>query len=307
MVTVRGWDDDERATLVALLRAQPERLNWGDLTAMVAECGSARKVWSHYYPDTLFGENDASTYLREAQADVQAWRDDDFQFLTFMDDEYPERLRDVRQMPPVVFTQGLLVQADRSVSVVGSRKASTAATAFARQTAKLLVGQGLTVVAGLAEGIDTAAHEAALEAGGRTVAVIGTGIRKRYPASNRDLHTAIVERGGLLLSQFWPDSPPTKWSFPARNAVMSAYGYATVVVAAGEHSGTRIQAREAIGHGRPVILSAAVTRDTRWGATLVGQPGVHVATSPEQVMAHLDKILTANDTVAELLAAATLV
>jgi len=304
VVNVRGWDDEERAALVALLKAQPERLNWGDLTAMVAECGSARKVWSRYYPDTLFGESEATAILREAQADVAAWTTDDFRFLTFMDDDYPERLRDVRQMPPVVFTQGCLVRADRAVSVVGSRKASPEALSFARQTATLLVKQGLTVVAGLAEGIDTAAHEATLKARGRTVAVIGTGIRKRYPAANKGLHAAIVERGGLVLSQFWPDSPPTKWSFPVRNAVMSAYGLATVVVTAGEHSGTRIQAREAIAHGRPVILSAAVTRETQWGAALVNQPGVRVASTPEDVMRHLDTILNVNSRVAELLASA---
>lgn len=305
MVNVGGWDDDERAALVALLRAQPQGLNWGDLTAKVAESGSARKVWHHYYPDTLFGENDASVILRTAQSDVKAWMNDDFRFLTFVDDDYPARLRDVRQMPPVVFTQGHLVGADRGVSVVGSRKASPVALNFARETAKLLVERGLTVVAGLAEGIDTAAHEAALQALGRTVAVIGTGIRKRYPAANKSLHTAIVERGGLVLSQFWPDSPPTKWSFPVRNAVMSAYGLATVVVTAGEHSGTRIQAREAIAHGRPVILGAAVTRETRWGAALVNQPGVRVAGSPTEVMRHLDAILNVNSRVAELLTSAS--
>lgn len=301
-MSMLGWDDDERATLVALLKVQPDGLAWSEIAAQVAECGSARKVWHELFPATLFGDNAPRAPLEEAKADVKRWAAEDFRFLTFMDPDYPQRLRDVRQMPPVLFTQGTLVPGDRSVSVVGSRLASAAALEFAHRTATLLVENDLTVVAGLAKGVDTTAHQATLSAGGRTVAVLGTGIRVRYPASNRGLHDEIVHRGGLILSQFWPDSPPTKWSFPVRNAVMSAYGYATVVVAAGEHSGTRVQAREAIAHGRPVILSSMVARDTRWGADLVGQPGVHVAATPREVLRHLDTILRVNSRVAELLA-----
>jgi DNA processing protein len=158
------------------------------------------------------------------------------------------------------------------------------------------------VIAGLAAGIDTAAHKAALVRGGRTVAIIGTGIRKQYPAENRQLHEEITGTG-LLLSQFWPDAPPTRWSFPMRNATMSAYGYATVVVEAGEKSGTRIQAREAVAHGRPVILSSVVARGTSWGRDLVAQPGVYVAETPEQVMDQLDAILAVEERVSQLLAA----
>src|ERR1700744_4410475 len=98
----------------------------------------------------------------------------------------------------------------------------------------------VTVVSGLARGIDTAAHRAALDAGGRTVAVIGTGIGRVYPAENRGLQNEIADRG-LLISQFWPDAPPQKHTFLMRNATMSGYGLATVVVEAGEHSGARAQ------------------------------------------------------------------
>jgi predicted Rossmann fold nucleotide-binding protein DprA/Smf involved in DNA uptake len=135
------------------------------------------------------------------------------------------------------------------------------------------------------------------------VAVIGTGIRKYYPAANRGLQEEIA-KCGLVLSQFWPDGPPTKWSFPMRNATMSAYGEATVVVAAGEHSGTRIQAREALAHGRPVILAESVVRGTRWGTELLRHPGVYRAATPADALDRLTEINSVNRRVADLLALA---
>lgn len=129
-------------------------------------------------------------------------------------------------------------------------------------------------MSGGAAGIDTAAHEAALAAGARTVAVVGTGIRRYYPAENRDLHDRIAAQG-MVMSQFRPEAPPTRQSFPMRNAVMSGYVTATVVVEAGEHSGTRIQARNAVEHGRLVLLAEGVVRANKWAEAMQGQPGVH--------------------------------
>jgi DNA processing protein len=156
--------------------------------------------------------------------------------------------------------------------------------------ARELVSRHITVVSGLAHGIDTAAHRATLAAGGRTVAVIGTGINKVYPAENRDLQEEIASRG-LVLSQFLPDTPPQKHHFPMRNATMSGYGLATVVVEAGEHSGARGQARIAVEHGRPVILTDAVVRDNEWAQALLGRPGVHVAASLAGVLSVVDGII----------------
>jgi DNA processing protein len=174
------------------------------------------------------------------------------------------------------------------------------------EAAHLLVSQGLTVIAGLAAGIDTAAHRAALDGGGRTVAFLGTGITQSYPASNRTLQSEIAERG-LLVSQVYPDAPPTKQSFPMRNATMSGYGLATIVIEAGEHSGTRIQARVAGEHGRPVILTDRVAATTTWGTALAERPNVYVVSStaelaraitdvreaPARLRSALDKLVSA--------------
>ncbi|WP_435070520.1 DNA-processing protein DprA [Amycolatopsis thermoflava] len=111
-----------------------------------------------------------------------------------------------------------------------------------------------------------------------------------------------IGTAGLVLSQFWPDAPPGKHSFPMRNAVMSGYGRATIVVEAGEHSGARIQARQAVAHGRPVILTDLVVRANRWPADLIGRPGVHVAHGTAEVMTIVEDIIAASNEVDELLA-----
>lgn len=95
---------------------------------------------------------------------------------------------------------------------------------------------------------------------------------------------------GLLLSQFWPEAPPTKQTFPMRNTVMSGFGRATIVVEAGEHSGARIQARRAVAHARPVILTDTVVLANKWAQTLAGRPGVHVASGIAEVMSIVEKV-----------------
>ncbi|WP_018686697.1 DNA-processing protein DprA [Actinokineospora enzanensis] len=297
-----GWDDDERAVLVALLRARPCGLSWSQIAAEVADAGSARAVWDQHLPRDLFSaDTDEDVVLRAARDDVRAWREADFDFLTFLDADYPAQLREVHQMPPVLFVRGAPRTDEIAVSVVGSRKASSTALRNARDIAAGLVANQVTVLSGLAEGIDTVAHETALSTGGRTVAVIGTGITKTFPAANRALQEKIAV-DGLVLSQFWPDAPPTKQSFPMRNATMSAYGRATIVVEAGEQSGARIQARTAVAHGRPVILMDAVAHGTNWGRVLVGAPGVFVAADVTAALDVVRRVLAQSNQLTELLA-----
>lgn len=298
----QAWDDDERATLVALLRTRPSKLTWADITAEVAARESARAFWDELHPGGLF--DDDSTTLTDAAQDIATWRAAHLGFLTFRDPDYPAQLREIHEMPPVLFHQGHLRSDEVGVSVVGSRQASTRGLEIARSVATGLAERQITVIAGLAKGIDTAAHQAALDSDGRTVAVIGTGISQYYPAENKALQVRIATEG-LVLSQFWPDAPPTKHSFPMRNAVMSGVGRATIVVEAGEHSGARIQARKAVGHGRPVILTDLVVAANKWPAALLGQPGVHVASSTAEIMSLVEDITAGPKAVDELLAAAT--
>ncbi|CAN5751989.1 hypothetical protein BH18ACT7_BH18ACT7_25690 [soil metagenome] len=297
-----AWDDAERAALVALLRTRPDGLKWPHITAEVDARSSALALWRELHPEDLFGEDTPA--LAEACENIAKWRAADLGFLTFLDDDYPAQLREIHDLPPVLFHRGTLVDSETGMSVVGSRNASPRGLDIARSVAAGLVDRGITVVSGLAKGIDTAAHTAALDAGGRAVAVIGTGINRYYPTENRELQDRIAA-DGLVLSQFWPDAPPTKHSFPMRNAVMSGYGRATIVVEAGEHSGARIQARQAIAHGRPVILTDLVVKANEWSTDLIGQPGVHVASNTTEIMSTVEDIAAGPDEIDELFAAAT--
>ncbi|MEU8802459.1 DNA-processing protein DprA [Spirillospora sp. NPDC048819] len=282
---------EERAALVALLQVRPRGMRWGEITAEVVEAGSALDVWHRLVPPTLVDAPGEIDPLEAASHDIESWTDQGHTVLTILDGRYPERLRGVHQAPPVLFAHGSLLPGDKAVSVVGSRAASDRGLDIATSVAAELVTRNITVVAGLAVGIDTAAHRGALNASGRTVAIIGTGINKVYPAANRDLHQEISSRG-LLLSQFWPDAPPQKHNFLMRNATMSGYGMATVVVEAGEHSGARAQARMAVEHGRPVILTDLVVRKNVWARALVDRPGVHVAGSLHQVLTVVDDLVS---------------
>lgn len=280
---------EQQAALVALLRTRPGRRSWIELTDEILACGDIEAVLDELDPVELFPSDQQSTVRAEALGHVTQWASEEFDFITILDARYPAPLREIHQAPPFLFAAGELRDEDPAVSVVGSRRASERGLSMARSVAHALVDRGISVIAGLALGIDTAAHTAALDAGGRTVALIATGIRRQYPPDNHELHLRIAT-SGLLLSQFWPDAPPQKQNFLMRNATMSGYGLATVVVEASEHSGARAQARIAIGHGRPVILTDLVVESTQWGRKLVGRPGVTVASSLDEVVAAVDEI-----------------
>jgi len=141
--------------------------------------------------------------------------------------------------------------------------------------ARVLAEAGFTVVSGLARGIDSAAHLGALEAGGRTVAVLGTGIERMYPAENAALAERIAGSGGLV-SQFWPTAGPTRTTFPMRNAVSAGLALATVVVEASATSGARHQARLALGQGRLVVLPDELVGAEAWARAVAARNGVAV-------------------------------
>ncbi len=139
-----------------------------------------------------------------------------------------------------------------AVAIVGSRRATSAGLALARELAADLAGRGAVIVSGLAHGIDAAAHEGALEAGGVTVAVLGCGVDVPYPRRNRALAARIAERGALL-SEYWPGTPPAPWRFPARNRIVAGVAGAVAVIQAGRRSGALITADFALELGRPVL------------------------------------------------------
>lgn len=286
--SVGSSESEEQAALVALLQARPLGLSWSEITADVLEAGSAVEVWNRLVAPALIPAPGEVSPLTAA-SEIQRWVVSDHRLVSILDQDYPIRLRGIYQAPPVLFVRGTIVADDPAVSVVGSREASARGLAMAAKLARELAVRKISVVSGLARGIDTAAHRAALAVGGRTVAVIATGINKVYPAENRELQEQIAA-SGLVLSQFWPDAPPQKQNFLMRNASMSGYGLATVVIEAGEHSGARSQARMAVEHGRQVILSDEVVARNQWAQSLLGRPGVHIGSSVEAVLGIVEQV-----------------
>lgn len=285
----------EQAALIALLRASPA--SWAGATADVLEAGSALDVWRAWWtehePVTLLEPADDAANadpLAAAAADIDSWAQQGWILTTVLDEAYPPRLREIPQAPPFLFSRGQLLPDDPAVAVVGSREASGRGLGIARGIAHELVKRRISVAAGLARGIDTAAHRTTLDEGGRAVAVIGTGISRVYPPENAGLHEEIARRG-LLLSQFWPEAPPQKHTFLMRNATMSGYSLATVVVEAGEKSGARVQARLAVQHGRPVILTDLVVERNEWARALTEQPGVQVASGLRESARLIDGLI----------------
>ncbi|HEX2220185.1 MAG TPA: DNA-processing protein DprA [Gemmatimonadales bacterium] len=202
--------------------------------------------------------------------------------------EYPAKLREARHPVELLTFQGWWSYVEqRSVAVVGTRKASEAGRRRAAKLARALVGDGFAVVSGMAAGIDTAAHESALEAGGVTIAVIGTPLSETYPRENRELQRRIAA-DHLVVSQVpvWryhqQDWRANRGWFPERNVTMSALTEATVIVEAGKTSGTLIQARAALGQGRKLfVLESCFAAGLEWPARLEGQGAVRVASYEE--------------------------
>lgn len=285
----------ERAALVALLAGRVS--GWGLVADEVEAAGSAVAVLTR----TADGEQgdlfapdpgtDVDAALARARVAIQEWTAAGIRLVTLLDPEYPTQLLAVHQRPPILFYRGHLDPADaRGVAVVGTRQASARGIGQAREIATGLAERGVTVVSGLAAGIDTAAHTAALDAHSRTVGVIGTGLNRYYPPQNRALQDHLG-RQHLVLSQFWPDASPSKKSFPMRNAVMSGYAAATVVVEAGYRSGARIQARLALEHRRPVFLLDTLLEHD-WAREFAARPGTRVVRNAADVLTALDDILT---------------
>jgi DNA processing protein len=322
---------DERAAMVALLRTG--RRPWVEYADLIEERESVAAVLADELAPiadelapiadeiapsaqtTLFpeprhrstGANEGPDHLKadpdrlitQARADLERWSSQGMHLVTLLDRGYPPNLRAVHDRPPMVFVAGHLTPADaRGVAVVGARKASHSGTERAAAIAEHLVDHGYTVVSGLAAGIDTAAHTAALaKPGGRTVAVIGTGLARSYPPQNQELQQRIASDCAVV-SQFWPGSPPSRRSFPMRNAVMSGIALATVVVEASDTSGARMQARLALAQGRPVFLLASLVEQQAWAREYARRPGTHVVCEPDEITTVVERLISPGSLVA---------
>lgn len=243
--------------------------SWAKTRAEIDDLGSPSKVLHTRFEGQLFGGFDEA--IEAARHDMTRHDSLGIRTATLFNEHYPRQLRAVHDAPPVLYWQGEMVEVDAtSIAIVGTRNPDAWGIGFARDLAVMLAAHGTPVISGLARGIDVVAMRASLERGGRTIGVIGTGIGVYYPREHRALQDRISDQH-LLISQFSPGSSASKKSFPMRNVVMSGFASATVIVQAGETSGTRTQAAAAVRHGRPVVMSRHVAESAHWAQALIAR------------------------------------
>jgi DNA processing protein len=239
----------------------------------------------------------------------------DVTLLTWLDEGYPRRLKEIDQPPPVLYVRGELTTKDEwAVAIVGTRKFTHYGQQAAEEVAAFLARNGVTVVSGLARGVDSIAHQAALDAGGRTMAVLGCGVDQIYPPENRKLAEAMMENGAIL-SDYPIGTPPEGVNFPPRNRIISGLSIASVIVEAGDKSGALITAQFALEQGRDVFaVPGSIFSPASKGPNRLIREGAHPLLSPEDLMQALDlamitehqtarKVLPADATEAALFAA----
>jgi len=225
----------------------------------------------------------------EMRRRLRTWLDAGLSLTTVLDEDYPINLRTISNLPPFLFYRGNLRHDDaRSVAVVGTREPTADGITRARNMARSLAERCVTVLSGLARGIDTVAHEATLAAHGRTIAVLGSGLLNVYPPENAELAERIA-RSGAVVSQFFPEAPPTRYSFPMRNVVTSGMGQGTVVIEASATSGAKMQARLALEHGKQVFLVHSLVESYDWAKAYVQRGAIDVQ-SVDDVIARLRSV-----------------
>jgi DNA processing protein len=217
----------------------------------------------------------------EAEQELERVRTQGGAILTYEDADYPERLREIFDPPPVLWTLGDVRLLSRpAIAIVGTRHPTPYGTGMAEVLARDLASRRLVVLSGMARGIDTAAHRGALAASGSTVAVWGTGVDVIYPKENKTLAENILVAKGAIISEYRLGTFPAPQNFPKRNRILSGMSIGVLVVEAGENSGTRVTARCALEQDRDVYaVPGNVTTKNAWGPnTLIKQGAKLVAT-----------------------------
>lgn len=224
---------------------------------------------------------------------LEQCRADSIDILRPTDPRFPRLLREIPDPPCLLFVRGELSIRDAlSIAIVGTRTSSQYGRTQAERFARSLALAGLTIVSGLARGIDAAAHEAALDVdSGRTIAVLSSGVTEIFPPQHKDLAERIVSRGALI-SEMPPDSKPKKGMFPRRNRLISGLTLATIVVEASERSGSLITARTAGEQGRDVFaLPGLVTSPNARGSNRLIRDGAILVQDPEDVIESLGPLM----------------
>jgi DNA processing protein len=230
---------------------------------------------------------DPEKYVEEIKKSKINW-------LTIYDDNYPKLLKEIYDPPLVLFYLGdILPEDDRAMAIVGTRKITGYGQLITEKFAAELSKSGLTIVSGLARGVDACAHRAVVENNGRTLAIMGGGLKNIFPPENIALAKRIIEGHGALISEFAPDEPSLPGNFPARNRIISGLSLATLVTEAAEDSGSLITAKSALDQGREVFaIPGPITSELSKGPSVLIKQGASLVCDPSEILESLglDKI-----------------
>lgn len=293
--------DDATLKLLTLcaVRIGGKSVDW-NLIARAARDGHLDSLWEGHVParETPHARATTAALLQQGlrsldeprarvATELDAAHRAGARLVTVLDEDYPVNLRHVPDLPPFLFILGQhLPQDQHAVAVVGTRQATDLGLRRASRLATELAHHGVTIASGLARGVDTVAHHAALDSGGRTLAVMGTGITRCYPAENKTLAEQIAKQGAVI-SQFWPTRAPGRDTFPRRNRVTSGISLGTAVIEASSTSGAKMQARLASEHGKHVWLLASLVSAQPWAQKMVSLGRARSVTSTEDILRDL--------------------
>jgi DNA processing protein len=244
--------------------------------------------------DLKIGPIEVDRLFRSARDQATRWLGEAerrrFDLVTAFDPGYPDRLAEIPDPPVAFWRRGPAPLFGKSVAIVGSRTSTPAGLIVARQLSRDLAARGYTIVSGLAAGVDGAAHQGALDAGGATVAVLGCGVDVVYPYRHRALAAAIAG-SGCLVSEYPPGSEPVAWHFPMRNRIISGLAQAVVVVEASEKSGSLITAKCAADQGRDVLAVPGSVASGRYrGCHALIRDGARLVETVDDILEELEGI-----------------
>jgi len=267
------------------------------LQALISHFGDLEDAWKSSSADLAEAGLGAKVIERVIQArekvDLEKlWGQIESQgikILTWQDEAYPSRLKEIDQPPPVLYIRGEYLPDDLfAVAIVGTRRITSYGRQITEEISAFLAANGITVISGLARGVDAVAHQSALKSGGRTIGVLGSGIDKIYPPEHRGLAEQMMERGAIV-SDYAPGTPPDASNFPPRNRIISGLSLAVVVVEAGETSGALITAEFAAEQGREVFaVPGSILAPQSKGTNKLIRDGALPLLSPSDLMLALD-------------------
>lgn len=280
----------EREAMAVLVSAKS--VSYSRREAALARAGSALEVVLHPQAYTLIlGEEGAASVARnagQAEAMLARLEKSGVRLIARGEGGYPGRLMQMARPPHVLFVRGTGLDDTQAVAVVGTRRASAYGLRHTRRIASELAAAGVCVVSGLALGIDAAAHEGALDAGGRTIAVLGSGHDRMTPEANRELMERIIAAGGSVVTEYPMGMPPTRYSFLERNRIIAGFCQGVLVTEGARRSGALSTANHALGEGRDVFaLPGDIDRVSAQLPNMLIAEGAAPVTSGAEILEHL--------------------